>query len=355
LDSLDVVTQILAAANAALPDVAALALRLAATIGTIVLLGGLAVRVATGSGNAVAYAVQMIIHVGLIAASIVALPAIIQATFDMADLIAELLGAGGIGALDVVARGFSLFARVVNAGIQGSIFNPMNFVMYIAMVLLGFLMLAAHVIISWVVATRIIQLFLGGVALAIVVPFALVPGLSGIGYTTFAFFLSAMVGLIVVAAIVGFGGDVFLDLALPDGGAAMSLEELGGAVLTVGLFAFLTFAASAMANAIARGASGGTGALGTLSAASAAGLSAFRGGGTVAGSTIAGGTSGGGIAAGGVSAASGGGGLGGAAARAAGAAGAAGGGGGGGSGLGGGAASGASGAAARSVGRSTSP
>jgi hypothetical protein len=336
-----------------------MALRLAATIGTITLLAGLAVRIATGSGNAVAYAVEKIIQVGLIATGIVSLPAILQAAFDTADIIAQLVGAGGIGALDVVARGFSLFARVVNAGIQGSIFNPMNLVMYIAMVLLGFFMLVAHVVISWVVATRIIQLWLGGVALAIVVPFALVPGLSGIGFTTFAFFLSAMVGLIVVAAIVGFGGDVFLDLAIPDGGAAMTLEELGGATLTVGLFAFLTFAASAMANAIARGASGGTGAMGVLTAAGGAGMAAMRGGGA-AGSTTVGGTSVGGVTAGGGGGGAAGGGLAGAAARAAGGGGGGGGafggaagGGGGGGGGGAGASGGAAAAAARSIGRST--
>lgn len=314
MEALDIVGQLIAAAQAAMALIAEISLQFGATIAVIALLFGMAVRVAGGGEGATAGVVSWIIHAGLVLGAIQFWPEIMDASFQVADQIAMTIGGAGIGALDVLQRGFDVFSAVVSNGISGSIWNPGNYAMYALIVFLALVLLAIHALLSLIVAASILQFWIGGAVMVLVIPFALVVGLQGVGFQALAFVIAAVVRMIVIAVIVAIGGDVFLDIVIPDEGSVLTLTDLGAAFLATFIVTGIALMASTWASVIARaapGSTGITGMLGTVGAAAVGGMGAAAaragsaGGGAAAGGGGAGGAAafGGGGAAGGAAAA----------------------------------------------------
>ena len=123
--------------------------------------------------------------------------------------------------------------------------------------ILGFILLLIHAFLSLIVASAIFPLWLGGAALAIILPLSLwlrsgrhwVRGdrLCGGGGAAVDRHLGDR----------GRGGDVFLDIAIPDAGGFLTLTDLAAAVLATLVVTYLAWKASSWASSIARAAPGG--------------------------------------------------------------------------------------------------
>lgn len=301
MESLSILGELIAAAQSAMAEISDVGLKLAATLGVISLTIALATVIAGGAGGVLGTIVSYIVIVGLVCAAVATWPAIMTASFETADQIASTIGAGGINAIDVIQRGFDVLARIVNNGIQGSVWNPVNTVMYLFTISMGLGLLFWHFILSLSVALSILQFWIGGAVMPIIIPFALVGGLSGVGFGAFAFVIASVVRMIVIAVIVAIGGDVFLDMVIADAGEVLTFGDLGASFVSAGVVAYLAWKAGSWASSIARAAPGGTGVTGMLGMAAGAALGG-TGGLAAAAARVAGG-GGGGAAGGGAGAA----------------------------------------------------
>jgi len=245
--------------------------RLGATIATASLLFGLAIRVAAGGGGVVPAVVAWIITTGLVLGALSFWPLLMQESFNTANEVSALFGGGGITALDVIARGYGLFARVFEAGVQGAIWNPVNYLMYFLMLIQALFILLIHTFLSLIVAASILQFWIGGAALPIIIPFALISGLQGLGFQAFVFVAAAVLRLIVISIIITVGQDAVLDIIVPDAGGVLTLIDLVAAGLAGLVVLYLAWQASSWATTIARGAAGGTGITGLVTTAVTAG------------------------------------------------------------------------------------
>ena len=277
LEVLNVIAAMVLVAQDLLIITSEVAWRLAATIAGAALILAAAIRVAAGGGGIVPYVIQWIIGTGLVLGLLAFWPTIMVESFNTADEIARLFGADGITALDVIARGYAVFARVVGSGITGSIWNALN-PAYYSSIVIAFFILLVHVFLSLIMAAAILQFWIGGAALPILIPFVFVNGLSGLGFSVVVFVATSVVRLIVLSLILTIGQDTILDVLVPDADSLVTLLDLVTALLGALVILYLAWQASSWATTIARGSIGGTGITGLAVAALTGG--AARGGGS---------------------------------------------------------------------------
>lgn len=319
LDVLNIVAELVNLAKTAMTAVSTAAVPFALTIAFAVFLFSLGIRLAQGAEGISGGVIEWIVQTGLIVGAVTFWPLVVEESYNTAQEVSVLISGHGISGLDIVQRGYDLFIRVVEHGVSGAVWNPLNWAPYLIMVVLALVLFVVHILLSFIVAAAVLQFWIGAAAVGIVVPFALVrSGLGSIGYQAMAFIVSCVVRLIAISAIMAFGDELATSVMIPGEGEALTLLEIAAADLTVGLVAFLAWKASSWASQIARASPGGTGVTALVSAAV---LGAGRGGAAMVSGGAVGAGAGGGRAGG----FGGGGGSGGGAARAAGAAGGSGG------------------------------
>jgi hypothetical protein len=268
LDVLNIVAQLVDLARAAMSVVSTAAVPFALTIAFAVFLFSLGIRLAQGAEGISGGVIEWIVHTGLIVGAVSFWPLVVEESYNTAQEVSVLISGHGISGLDIIQRGYDLFIRVVEHGVSGAVWNPLNWTPYLIMVVLAFVLFLAHILLSFIVAAAVLQFWIGAVAVGIVVPFALVrSGLGSIGYQAMAFIVSCVVRLIAISAIMAFGDELATSVMIPGAGEAVTLLDLAAADLTVGLVAFLAWKASSWASQIARASPGGTGVTALVSAA----------------------------------------------------------------------------------------
>ena len=252
LNALDVVGELIRLAREGMVVVQDIAFRLGATIATISLLFALAVRIGGGASGAAAMILQWIISTGiLVGGALTFWPVIMDRTMETAQAIAGAFG-GPISAIDVIEKGYNIFARVIDNGIQGSIWNPVNIVQYFLAISAGIGLMLLHAALSLIYASAVISFWVGGAILPILIPVAMISGPSGVGMGVFAFVIAAMVRIISLGVIIGVGGGMVENTIVPGPGEEQTLFDLGAAVLSMLVMVYLAFIASSWASAFAR-------------------------------------------------------------------------------------------------------
>ncbi|MCU0894449.1 MAG: hypothetical protein MUD06_09010 [Rhodospirillales bacterium] len=268
LDVLNIVAQLVDLAKAAMSVVSTAAVPFALTIAFAVFLFSLGIRLAQGAEGISGGVIEWIVHTGLVVGAVTFWPLVVEESYNTAQEVSVLISGHGISGLDIVQRGYDLFIRVVEHGVSGAVWNPLNWTPYLVMVVLAFVLFLVHILLSFIVAAAVLQFWIGAAAVGIVVPFALVrSGLGSIGYQAMAFIIACVVRLIAISAIMAFGDELATSVMIPDAGAPLTLLEIAAADLTVGLVAFLAWKASSWASQIARASPGGTGVTALVSAA----------------------------------------------------------------------------------------
>jgi hypothetical protein len=288
MDALSIVDAIILSAQQAMEIISDISLGFGSIIAGTTLVFALALSATNGFQGASHIIVRWAIATGLLMGAITLWDELMFACFDFADQVAVALSGTSVSALDVIAMGADLFARAVDAGVTGAIWAPWNWLQHAQMVGASAFMFLAFLWLSLTVAIAVISFWMAGAIAVLLVPFAYISGMGGVGFGAIVLVLGHTLRLIAVMFVVGITGELVEAATIPAEGEDVTWSDVLGAAVTTFVVAALAWSTSRFVSDVARSHAGGMGVMGMAQSSVMNAAAAFAPGMGMAGSAARG-------------------------------------------------------------------
>lgn len=254
---LDMMTPLIIEAKEAMTTTSLIAWRLGVVIASIGVIFGISVRIAGGGGGIIPAIVGWLITTGLVLGAISFWPAIMQESFNTASEVSGMIGGSGIQVMDVLERGANLASRVVDAARaqasltdMGSWLTGMHMLGHAAWIWL------MHFIASFAVAGAILEFWLVGAVLPLLLPFTMVMGMQGIGFAALIWTAGMTLRLVLIAMILAAATDMLAGYIIPGPNEEHFLVQYLASDAAAAFAAFLVWQTSVWGKSVIQAAAG---------------------------------------------------------------------------------------------------
>lgn len=277
---LDIVTPLRMQAMEVMTLTAQIGWRLGVIISSAGIILAVSIRIAGGGGGIVPMVVTWIISTGLVLGAVSYWPAIMQESFSTASEVASMMGGSGIQTLDVLERGADQFNRLFRASAaQLSIMSPESWAVAVQMNVLGLWILLMHVATSLVLAGAILEFWIVGALLPLILPFALVSGMQTLGMGALVWAAGMTMRLILIAVVLSVTTDLIGQQIVPGPSEEPDVTRSVGATLAATVGAFLVWQAASWGRGVIQSAAGANSITALASQAVSGGVRSMRAGG----------------------------------------------------------------------------
>lgn len=254
---LDVVTPLRMQAMEAMTLTATIGWRLGVIIASIGIILAVSLRIAGGGGGIIPMVVAWIVTTGLVLGAVSFWPAIMQECFNTATEISTAIGGSGIQLVDVIERGADQFNRLFQAaGAQLTLMDWQSFPVAVQLILVGVWLFAMHVVTAFIFAAAILEFWLVGAILPIVLPLALVQGLQSVGFGALVWVAGMTLRLVFIALVLASSTDLINEWTVPAMTEEPDVTLTITAAIAATVGAFLVWQASSWGRSVIQAASG---------------------------------------------------------------------------------------------------
>ncbi|WGF91090.1 hypothetical protein [Marinivivus vitaminiproducens] len=189
--------------------------RLGVVIASVGVILAISLRIAGGGGGIAPMLVGWIITTGLVLGAVSFWPAIMQESFNTANEVSTLIGGSGVQMLDVLERGADQFSRTVRAAAAQMSLWPQSWIVAGQMVVLGVWIFLMHIATSLVLAAAILEFWLVGALLPLILPLALITGMQGVGLGALIWAAGMTIRLVLIAMVLAATTDLVAETIIP--------------------------------------------------------------------------------------------------------------------------------------------